>query len=351
MTCLRMAVLATSALVLANGIPAFGQSVVSAHSGVVYFFEGSVFVDGQRLEQKFGKFPDIGEGRELRTEQGRAEVLLTPGVVLRIDRNSAVRMIADQLTDTRVALLSGAAILESNGDGSGNNSRLIYQNWQVRVPHKGVYRIDAQTPQVRVYQGDVEVSAEGSSDVSMVRAGEVLPLAGVLMAERSATPASDDFKSWAMSRSDAISADNAIAAGITDAPDAAGDLNLALGGGNGLGGLSYFPLTGIPSLGITNPYGLSFWSPYQSTLSSQYYPAYLYGSLYPGWPTRVRFIGRPTVFPVRTSTGLPRYPSSPSYTPTPLNPVHRAPAPQPGIAHVPARGAAPHMAGHAGGHR
>jgi hypothetical protein len=65
-------------VVLAVSFPASGQSVISTHSGLVYFFEGSVLLGDQPLEQKFGKFPDIGEGRELRTEQGRAEVLLTP---------------------------------------------------------------------------------------------------------------------------------------------------------------------------------------------------------------------------------------------------------------------------------
>jgi hypothetical protein len=42
---------------------------------------------------------------------------------------------------------------------------------------------------------------------------------------------------------------------------------------------------GIPSLDIGNPYGLSFWSPFQSTLSSMYFPSYLYRPLYLGWPS------------------------------------------------------------------
>ena len=77
-------------LAIAGAFPAAAQSVVSTHSGLVYLFEGSVFLGGERLEQKFGKFPDMGEGRELRTEAGRAEVLLTPGAMLRLDQNSAM---------------------------------------------------------------------------------------------------------------------------------------------------------------------------------------------------------------------------------------------------------------------
>src|SRR5882724_12161096 len=58
------------------------QTIVSAHSGVVHFFEGAVSIDGRALEQKFGRFDELKPGSELRTDRGRAEVLLTPGVLL-----------------------------------------------------------------------------------------------------------------------------------------------------------------------------------------------------------------------------------------------------------------------------
>src|SRR6516165_3166162 len=72
-------------------IPGLAQSVISTHSGLVYFFEGSVSIGEQPLPHRFGRFQDLGEGRELTTGRGRAEVLLTPDVVLRIGENSAIR--------------------------------------------------------------------------------------------------------------------------------------------------------------------------------------------------------------------------------------------------------------------
>ena len=68
------ALLLLSALALATWFPASAQSVVSTHSGVLYFFEGSVFIGDERVEQRLGRFPEIGEGHELRTELGPAEV-------------------------------------------------------------------------------------------------------------------------------------------------------------------------------------------------------------------------------------------------------------------------------------
>src|SRR5260370_32732395 len=88
-----------------------GQPVVSVRSGLVHFFEGSVSIDGQPLEQRFGRFCDIKPGSELRTDQGRAEVLLTPGVFLRVDENSSIRMLDNRLTGTRAELIGGPAML------------------------------------------------------------------------------------------------------------------------------------------------------------------------------------------------------------------------------------------------
>jgi len=302
--------------------------VVSTHSGVIYFFVGSAFLGDERLEQKFGRFPDIGEGRDLRTTLGRAEVLLTPGVFLRLDENSSIRLLSSRFSDTQVELLGGSAILEVTDTAPDTAVTLIYQSWRVRVPQKGVYRIDTEPARIRVYKGEVEVATDGRTETVAVREGEVLPLAAVLVAEPSTTFGNDDFKYWAMSRSQAISADNTIAAGIVDDPSQTDSSGLALGG------YSYFPLTGIPSLDIGNPYGLSFWSPFQATLSSIYFPSYLYGPLYPGWSGgRWLYPGRP-LFPLPTGTHPPR--TAPPRIPAPS--PHPAPPPS------------PHIAVHAGAH-
>lgn len=213
--------------------PTTGQSVVSTHSGLVYFFEGSVFTGDQQLEQKFGRFPNVGEGRDLRTEGGRAEVLLTPGVVLRMDENSAIRMISDKLSDTLVELLRGSAILESNSEASDASSSLIYRNWRVQVPRQGVYRIDSEPPRLRVFKGQVKVSTDGRTGAKTVPEGEVLSFAAVLVAERATSAEGDEFKTWAMARGQAISADNATGAKIVADSNPMNTASLALKGFRG----------------------------------------------------------------------------------------------------------------------
>ncbi len=283
---------------------------------------GSAFLGDERLEQKFGRFPDIGEGRELRTTLGRAEVLLTPGVFLRLDENSSIRMLSSGFADTQVELLGGSAILEVTETVPDTAVNLIYKSWRVQVHQKGVYRIDTEPAQIRAYKGEVEVATDGKTETVAAREREVLPLAALLVAEPARTFGNDDFKFWAMSRSQAISADNTIAAGIVDDPSQIDSSGLASGG------YSYFPLTGIPSLDIGNPYGLSFWSPFQSTLSSMYFPSYLYRPLYLGWPSVRRpypgrtFIPSPvgTYPPLRTAPVRIPVPSPHPVTPHPVTP-------------------------------
>jgi hypothetical protein len=294
----RVAALAMFGLLFA----ASGQSVRSTHSGLLYFFDGQVFVGDELLQQKFGRFPEIGAGHILRTERGRAEVLLTPGVCLRIDENSAFRMVSDSLADTRVELLHGSVIVEVNHEAANPPDTLVYKNWQVQVQQDSIARIDSEPAQVRVLSGTATVSTEGS-DLVTVHRGEVLPFASVLVGEQATTPAADAFNTWAMNRSSVVSEDNEIGAGITDDPSQVDSSGVALAG------FSYFPPTGIPSLGISYPYGLSFWSIYPSWVNP-YASVYPYGlfyrSLYQRMPTSTFLYPRPiTISPGLGLAGRP----------------------------------------------
>src|SRR5579884_794725 len=296
MRCARAIAVFVAGLFAGAGLPVLAQSVVSTHSGVVYFFVGSAFLGNEPLQQKFGRFPEIAEGGELRTTLGRAEVLLTPGVFLRIDQNSSIRMLATAFSDTRVELLGGSAIVEVTEQTPNTAVALVYKNWRIRVPQTGVYRIDTEpSAQVRAYRGEVEIAAEGTRNGVTAKEGEIVPLAAVLVPEPSTSGGNDDFKYWATIRSQSISEDNTVAAGILDDPsqiDSAGASS---------GGYSYFPPTAIPTKEVATPYGLSFWSPYQPTFSSVYFSTFVYAPVFVGSPQRRRlseFVpGRPWMVP------------------------------------------------------
>jgi len=287
-------------------VPANCQSVISTHSGVVHFFEGSVYLGDQLLESHPGKFATVPKGAELRTAQGRAEVLLTPAAFLRLGEGSAIRMIDDDLSHTRVELLSGSAVVDSDEPSSGTSVSLLYEHWTVRFREQGVYRIDCEPPRLWVLQGEAEVSADSHHTPVSVGTGMDMPFAAVLLPERATDSPRDALSTWSERRHQSISTDNAIAANIQD--PASMDASIS-----GSDSFTYFPMLGLPSLGqdSTSTYpalGLS-----QSGFNSLYLP---------GWFTFLPLLLgiRPIGFPPA------RFPSAYPH-PIPVRPVYPRPVP------------------------
>ena len=79
---------------------------------MIHYVEGVVTVDGTAVHPKFAEFPDVKNGQVLATEEGRVEVLLTPGVFLRLTENSSVRMLSNALANTRMEMVAGSALIE-----------------------------------------------------------------------------------------------------------------------------------------------------------------------------------------------------------------------------------------------
>jgi hypothetical protein len=308
----RSCAFSTLAAVISLALPANAQSVISTHSGVIHFFDGAVYLDNQPLESHPGRFPSVPRGAELRTAEGRAEVLLTPAVFLRIGEMSSVRMVANELSDTRVELLAGSAIVDSAEPGAGTSVTLIYKDWSVHFPQKGVYRIDSEpSPRLSVLRGKAEVSTGAGGEPMGVEQGMYVPFAAVLVPERSIDQPRDALSNWADGRQQSIFADNAIAAGIQD--PASMDTSIP-----GLDGFTYFPMLGLAPIGSGLSSLYSPLGPYQPGFNSIYMPGYAYRPLFLGYmPGGFR----------TTLHSPPRIGFSPS--PLPRSPLPSAPSPRP----------------------
>src|SRR5882762_3617062 len=148
----------------ATSFVASAQSVISAKSGLIHYVEGRVYLGDQLVESKFGTFPDLKENGQLRTEDGRAEVLLTPGVFLRIGENSAIRMVTNRLIDTRLEFLSGSILVEADDLPKDNGVTIVYKDYSIKLEQKGVYRFDSEPAVLRVYDGGVVAELNGKAE-------------------------------------------------------------------------------------------------------------------------------------------------------------------------------------------
>ncbi len=264
--------------------------MVSTRAGLVHYFEGVVAINGEPQKAQFGRFPEVREGSELRTGQGRAEVLLGPGVILRVADDSAIKMISTSLANVKLELLAGTAILESRDALAGNTVTLFFKDWHVAVSKKGVYRIDADPAQLRIYDGEVHVTAGENGTPVVAKAGQTLPLGPVLVPDQTLGPPGDAFNEWAFQRSQAVEADNATAAQIVDDP--ALYPSLADASGLALAGYTYFPPTmGYPYMSY-GMYGPGVYGSYGNYLSS--YGVYGYPYALPmGYGLRGAYTGLP----------------------------------------------------------
>jgi hypothetical protein len=262
--------IAVSAVAALSGFTAYAQSVISAHSGVLHHSEGAVFLGDQPVDQKYGTFPDIKEKQVMRTEAGRAEVLLTPGVFLRIGENTSFKMISNRLIDTRVDLLGGEAVVESDDPMKENAVTIVYKQFQVHVKKSSVLEFQTNPEQLRVFHGEAEVELSGQ--VSVVKAGHLMPFTGAMASEKFDVREGDALANWSKRRSEYVATANLSAA--KSLRDSGTSWNSS--------GWYYNPyysmFTYIPMNGVyMNPYGYSFWSPF--SVYRAYYPrTYYYGN-------------------------------------------------------------------------
>ena len=263
------------------------SAVISARSGLIHYVEGQVYVGDQLVETKFGVFPEVKENQQLRTEEGRAEVLLTPGVFLRVGENSAFRMVTNRLIDTRLELLAGAAVVEADDIAKDNSVTVVFKDATVHPVKKGVYRLDTSNNTLRVFDGEAEV-ASGDRTLQ-VKEGHLIDL-DTLTEHKFDKAATDALDRWSERRDGYVSMANVAAANTLRSSMFGGASSLYMGGF--MGGWYFNPFMGmysfVPGFGgmFYSPYGNAFFSPfdvYMAFAPGFYYPYFGYGNGYRGY--------------------------------------------------------------------
>ncbi len=372
-TLMRRSVPFLFAFLLAGCQIVAAQDVVSASAGVLHYFEGTVILDDKPIEHKAAVFPSLNNESTLKTEKGRAELMLTPGAYLRLDDNSAIRMVSNSLVKTRLDLTKGSAIVDTLNATAADALVLSYEGSEVRFPKPGIYRLDSDVGELQVYSGECTVTRHGAS--TTVDSSHLYYFLLQITTRKFGDGATDEFYDWASNRSDVIADQNQLASA---------DQNDALGTDPGNGGSMYVvppiyaspgyatpatPLFGYSQYGggVNNPfyvYQQSPYSPFASSLGVILLPPFRHRPGGSRWPVTIGAGYRPgsvvngsvvTRWPSSTQGLLSPLPSSglryPVHSPImrPSSPTMRMTAPSITAPHA----AAPHIsAPHiGGGHR
>lgn len=149
-------------LTLLAAVTAAAQTqTVSAKPGAINYIEGTVAVNGKTVAINDIRAKFLGANDRLSTEKGKAELLLTPGVFLRVGSDSEIQMVSPSLTETQVELTRGEAMLEASGLVKDSNLQVIDHGSVTTIKKNGLYRFTADVPPtVAVFDGKAEVSLD-----------------------------------------------------------------------------------------------------------------------------------------------------------------------------------------------
>jgi FecR protein len=237
---------------------ALAQTANPAVPGTVNYVEGSASIEGRMLNQRSVGSAQLEPGQVLETANGRAEVLLTPGVFLRVGENSAVRMVSPDLLNTRVEVDRGRADIEVDEIHPRNNIEVTEAGANTRLLKNGFYAFDADKHTVRVFKGEAELIETGDVQKQLKLKGDrQVALAGseaVKSVSFDRDQAEDSLYSWSSLRSQYLAEAN-----INLASQYAGYGGWAPGWywDAGFWGYTWLPGDGL----LWSPFGWGFYSP------------------------------------------------------------------------------------------
>lgn len=239
----------------------FGQAnTISAKPGAVNYIEGAATLNGNPLSDKELKSTFLNANDTLATQTGKAEILLTPGVFLRVGEDTELRMVLPSLTDTKIEILSGQIMIEATGLVKANNLQVIDHGAYITIKKNGLYKITADNPPIAaVLDGKAQVTFN-DRNVDLKKGRETV-LAANLKAQKFDTKASDDLYAWSNVRSEYDAAASYRLARTASLSASNGMLGSGYGPGwywdNGFSTYAWLPGYGS----FYNPFGYGFYSP------------------------------------------------------------------------------------------
>jgi len=257
----------------------------TATPGTLNYVEGQASVADQQLDSESIGSVEVPSGKSLTTQQGKAEILLTPGVFLRLGDNSSAKMVSPSLTNTDLALTKGEAMVEVDEIHPANNIHIEEDGANVRLQKTGLYDFDADHQQLRVLDGkatvlagDRKATVKGGHELALTTEGKLKSTSF----DKKEFAQSDDLYRWSSLRS-AYLADanqNTARVYVADGWYGPGWLGSGWYWSPWYGAYTFLPANGL----LYSPFGWGYYSPlwvYRAPLGGYYYHSFAYFHPYP----------------------------------------------------------------------
>jgi hypothetical protein len=257
---------------LLSGLLAFAAPApnVQPGPGAVNYVEGLVNLNGKPIDNSSVGNAMLQSGETLATLNGKAEVLLMPGVFLRLGEDTQVRMLMAGFVDVEVALDRGQATIEADYFPKENHLKVVGTMAVTDILKKGLYVLNPEPPFVQVLKGKAAVEFNGQRATAGESEQVVETPAGKLKAQYFNEKPVDDSSlvRWSRLRSQYEAQANIDAARAAVAEN--GWYGPGWYWGPEWGFWSYLPGDGM----LYSPFGFGFYSPFYLGF---YGGPYLYG--------------------------------------------------------------------------
>lgn len=239
--------------------------------GSVNYVEGQAFIGTAQVSAGAIGTLELERDQTITTKAGKVEILLTPGVFLRLADNSSLKMISPELVNTEVELDSGRAMIEVVDIHPGNNIRIDQNGTSIKLLKKGLYDFDQTRCEFRVFSGSALVTADDRK-VTLGGKQKVALDTGTLKALRfESRTCEDDFYSWSGLRSGYLSEASVDAARVYIGPGPGwygpGWVGVGWYWSPWFGVYTFLPGDGV----FAGPFGWGFYSPIAVYWSPYFY--------------------------------------------------------------------------------
>lgn len=264
----RFILTATCGLFLAASlsVPALGDTPMQKgfpNPGTINYVEGQASIGNQQLGDHAAGEAVLHADQTLTTNNGKVEVLLTPGVFARVGDNSALKMVSPDLTRTELNVEQGEAMVEVTEIFPQNNLLIDQNGATIKIQKTGLYDFDADQRQFRVFDGQATV--QDGDRQTKVKGGHQLSLEATNLKtqkfDKNKFQKEDALYQWSSLRSAYLAEANVNQAPIY--------VNAGYGFAPGWAGAAWYwdpwfnCYTFIPGDGIFySPFGWGFYPPY-----------------------------------------------------------------------------------------
>ena len=179
-------------------LPIGAQMIISAVGGMVYHVEGEIFINDEAVKFDPARLPQMKKGETLRTEEGRAEVMVVHDGFMRLAPHSIVELISAGADSAQVRLRKGTAIVELVEVWDRDSVAAFIGDHKIKFHKGGLYRLEADgdnQSMVKVFKGKASVVINDSE--KMIKSKREMDLG-----DRSYTAVkfdpkgTDDFHKW-----------------------------------------------------------------------------------------------------------------------------------------------------------